>query len=228
MKKICTKCGVEKLLSDFNKHKYSKDGFKSQCRECTRIDNKIYKQNLRKTLTEVTCRNCGITKPISEYYNSSFTMCGECQKKVVKIYNLNNPDKIRNLKKKWKTNNKESHVRSSVLHNRLRKSRDPFYRSIVNLRSRTSRYIKQQGFKKDGSMLKMVGCTPQEFRKYLEGKFLEGMTWDNYGFHGWHIDHIIPISLGKTLEEIKELCHYTNFQPLWADDNKKKSNKILI
>ena len=106
MKKICTKCGVEKLLSDFNKHKYSKDGFKSQCRECTRIDNKIYKQNLRKTLTEVTCRNCGITKPISEYYNSSFTMCGECQKKVVKIYNLNNPDKIRNLKKKWKTNNK--------------------------------------------------------------------------------------------------------------------------
>ena len=72
------------------------------------------------------------------------------------------------------------------------------------------------------------GFSKRKFVNYLEGKFLEGMTWDNYGFHGWHIDHIIPISLGKTLEEIKELCHYTNFQPLWADDNKKKSNKILI
>jgi len=25
-----------------------------------------------------------------------------------------------------------------------------------------------------------------------------------------------------------KLCHYTNLQPLWAEDNIKKSNKILI
>jgi hypothetical protein len=28
-------------------------------------------------------------------------------------------------------------------------------------------------------------------------------------------------------KEIYELCHYTNLQPLWAEDNLKKSNKIL-
>ena len=51
------------------------------------------------------------------------------------------------------------------------------------------------------------------------------MSWDNYG--DWHIDHIIPLSSAKTEEEIYKLAHYTNLQPLWAEDNIKKSNKIL-
>jgi hypothetical protein len=45
--------------------------------------------------------------------------------------------------------------------------------------------------------------------------------------HGkWHIDHIIPISLAKTEDEVYLLCHYTNFQPLWARDNLVKKNKL--
>jgi hypothetical protein len=51
------------------------------------------------------------------------------------------------------------------------------------------------------------------------------MTWDNYG--EWHLDHIKPISLGKTEEEVIQLYHYTNFQPLWAKDNVVKYNKII-
>ena len=53
------------------------------------------------------------------------------------------------------------------------------------------------------------------------------MSWDNYGLHGWHIDHIIPISSAKTEEELYKLFYYTNLQPLWAIDNIKKGNKIL-
>jgi len=154
-------------------------------------------------------------------------MCGECQKKVVKIYNLNNPDKVKNSKKKWKIDNKESHVRSSVRSTNSRRKKDPVFRLIGNFRRRTMIYLKQMNFKKDSSIFKMIGCTPDEFRKYLEGKFLDGMSWDNYGMYGWHVDHIIPISSAKTLEEIKKLSHYTNFQPLWAKDNREKSNKII-
>lgn len=52
------------------------------------------------------------------------------------------------------------------------------------------------------------------------------MTWNNYG--KWHIDHIIPISSAKTEEEVIKLNHYTNLQPLWAKDNLKKGNKIIL
>ena len=77
----------------------------------------------------------------------------------------------------------------------------------------------------------MVGCTPEFLKEYLEKQFYprlitsEVMTWKNHGFYGWHIDHIIPLDRAKTLEDIEKLCHYTNLQPLWMEENIKKSNK---
>jgi hypothetical protein len=47
----------------------------------------------------------------------------------------------------------------------------------------------------------------------------------NYG--EWHVDHIKPISIGKNKKEIEDLNHYTNLKPLWANENLRKSNKII-
>jgi hypothetical protein len=46
--------------------------------------------------------------------------------------------------------------------------------------------------------------------------------------NGWHIDHIKPCSsFDLTKEEEQRKCfHYTNLQPLWATDNRKKADKI--
>ena len=68
----------------------------------------------------------------------------------------------------------------------------------------------------------------QDLKIHLQEKWLPGMSWENYGYYGWHIDHIIPCSkfdLSK-LEEQKKCFHFTNLQPLWAADNIKKSNKV--
>jgi len=56
------------------------------------------------------------------------------------------------------------------------------------------------------------------------------MNWDNYGLYGWHIDHIIPCDAFNLIEEEEQLkCfHYTNLQPLWAEENLRKSNNLLI
>lgn len=97
--------------------------------------------------------------------------------------------------------------------------------SIKNLlRHRLRRFIKgapsQQGFSE------LVGCSYFELRKMIEGKFEEGMTWENWSVNGWHIDHIKPLSsfdLTDT-EQLKEACNYKNLQPLWAKDNLKKSD----
>ena len=52
------------------------------------------------------------------------------------------------------------------------------------------------------------------------------MSWDNYGFYGWHVDHIIPLYYGKTEIEMINLCHYTNLQPMWGKDNFSKGSKL--
>jgi len=55
------------------------------------------------------------------------------------------------------------------------------------------------------------------------------MTWKNHTTDGWHIDHRIPLDSAKSREDFERLgvAHYTNLRPLWAEDNWKKSNKII-
>ena len=50
------------------------------------------------------------------------------------------------------------------------------------------------------------------------------MSWDNHG--EWHLDHIIPMASATNEKEVIKLNHYTNFQPLWAEENLQKSDKI--
>jgi hypothetical protein len=80
---------------------------------------------------------------------------------------------------------------------------------------------------KKSKTFEIIGCTPEFLKEYIEKQFIKGMEWSNHSVYGWHIDHIIPLSSANTEEEIYKLCHYTNLQPLWAENNLKKSNKIL-
>lgn len=91
-------------------------------------------------------------------------------------------------------------------------------------RSALNRFLKD----KKNTSFEIIGCTPQELKIHLENKFLDGMNWLNYGKYGWYIDHIVPLSSAKNEEDLYKLFHYTNLQPLWATDNLKKKNKILI
>ena len=52
------------------------------------------------------------------------------------------------------------------------------------------------------------------------------MTWDNVG--NWEIDHIVPYaSFDLTKKEEQEKCfHWTNLQPLLAQENRIKQAKI--
>jgi hypothetical protein len=71
---------------------------------------------------------------------------------------------------------------------------------------------------------KLLGADFYTVKKHLEIKFTEGMDWNNMGRYGWHIDHIKPLALASCKEEVIELCHYTNLQPLWCKDNLKKNS----
>jgi hypothetical protein len=78
--------------------------------------------------------------------------------------------------------------------------------------------------KKHKSILKYIGCSIEDLRKHLESQFIHGMSWENRGFHGWHIDHIKPLADFDLTDE-KQLyivCNYKNLQPMWKNDNLKK------
>lgn len=104
-----------------------------------------------------------------------------------------------------------------------RRHSDVEYKIRTNIRSRLKDAMRAKVLTRTN---KLLGCTIGEFRVYLEGKFLPGMTWDNYG-KTWHIDHVFPLSKVNLFDEIEllKVTNYTNLQPLWALDNIRKSNK---
>jgi hypothetical protein len=107
-----------------------------------------------------------------------------------------------------------------------RRLSDPHKRLMQNLRNRLSLAVKHQETTKDSTTIKLVGCGKEELIAHLESQFTDGMTWENYGYYGWHIDHIRPCSsFDLTIDGEQEKCfNYTNLQPLWAKDNLTKSD----
>lgn len=94
-------------------------------------------------------------------------------------------------------------------------------KSIVATRVRSS-LLKN----KVNKTLDYLGCDIYTYKLFLENKFEEGMSWDNYG--EWEIDHIIPIKYNNpSLNDIIERLHYTNTQPLWKDKNMSKGNRYV-
>lgn len=80
---------------------------------------------------------------------------------------------------------------------------------------------------RNGSALRLLGCTIPEFRAHIESLWIPGMSWDNYGLNGWEIDHKRACATFDLTdpEQQSECFHYSNTQPLWAKDNRSKGHK---
>jgi hypothetical protein len=89
-----------------------------------------------------------------------------------------------------------------------------------SLRNRIYQAFKFRKTNKDKTTSKLLGCSFKCVKKHIESKFDNQMNWGNYG--KWHIDHIKPLAEAKTKEQLEDLCHYSNLQPLWAKDNLRK------
>ena len=131
------------------------------------------------------------------------------------------------LRRKRKDENVYEYRRKRQEYKKRRLSCDIDYK----LKYRISNEIRQSinGNKKYNHAIDLLGCSIEEAKQHLERQFKYGMSWDNWGVDGWHIDHIIPIaSFDFTKEEDQYRCfHYTNLQPLWADENIMKRDKII-
>lgn len=191
--KVCSKCGIEKQITDFNTRagieKFDKNGnirYRSNCKEC----------------------------------------CYSSEKR--KLHYQKNKEKIA-LRKQKRYYSDEQHRQKSLEYSKNytkeRIKSDDLFKSKQKIRKLIGRYISRHKFKKINKTNEILGCSWEQFKYHIESQFKEGMTWKNHG--EWHFDHIKPVSLANNYEELIELNHYTNFQPLWAEENLKKSNTYI-
>jgi hypothetical protein len=134
-----------------------------------------------------------------------------------------NPEKSREECRKYYNSNKDKFLERR--RNRLKT--DIGFKMRTNLCRRINHSIKK-GFKSK-STLELLGCSIDCLKNHLEAQFKEGMSWDNYGHKGWHIDHIRPCASFDLTdpEQQKECFHYSNLQPLWHQDNFSKSDSWI-
>lgn len=182
-----------------------------------------------------------------------YPLCTNCEKPFWRKYYHDNEDRKNQVKsqvKQWRKDNPEYNRK---IRNEYRKS-NPKMIIKNSIRSRMQsvfNYMFEKYSKEDYYSLykqsQEVGCTFRELKEWIESQFDEGMTWDNHGVgyerdtkgkakrdkngdviktKEWHIDHIKPVASFDLSdpEEVKKINHYTNLQPMWADENIKKGS----
>lgn len=222
--KVCSKCKEEKNVCEFYKRNDAKDGYRSDCKICFnkktleyRLNNEENIKNRKKSYFQKN-KQVHLEKKQNWRKNNP-----EEYKKQTKNY-WEKVKEVQSQKKKvWIENNREKYNSYWT----IRKNTEPEFKLLTNMRSRLCGYLKKHNITKKNKTFDIVGCTPKFLKEHLEKQFTNGMTWELFGQH-IHIDHIIPLSSAKTEEELYKLCHYTNLQPLWAEENLKKSNKIIF
>lgn len=194
----CKQC-INKLSSDWSKRNRER---KNQKR------NEWRKNNKEKYLEQ--CREYR-SKNLEKMREKERELYAKRQPQIRERKNLwyeLNKDKVNQRKRKWRQGKKS----------------DPMFNLAKRLRDRIYSSFKRGKFRKTKT-LDILGCDWDTARQHLESKFLDGMNWENMGL--WHIDHIKPLSSASNEEELRALCHYTNLQPLWAQDNLRKSSKLF-
>lgn len=220
--KKCNKCNIEKPLDEFYKHKGGKLGRRSDCKECKKAYQEANKDKIRaRKKTYYEANKDKALKARKTYYEANKEKIAE-QKKA---YREANKERIAERKKQYYQANKK---RIAEWHRRYKKARrksDPLFKLSCNYRTLLGNTLKRGSYSKKSRTHEILGIDYERYKKYLEATFKKGMSWDNHG--EWHIDHIIPLASAKNEEELLKLLHYSNTQPLWAEDNIKKRDRIL-
>ena len=149
--KKCSKCEVEKELSEFKRY--------SVCIDCNKILNKEYNDSRKEKQKFYYQEN-------KDFFNNK-----------AKEYYQENKDYITIRNKKYQEKNREN--RNNYINNR--KKYDNLFRLSILIRKLIWISINKMGYKKNSKTNNILGCTFDDFKSHIEKQFKEGMTWENHG-----------------------------------------------
>jgi hypothetical protein len=242
--KICNECNLELPISDFYIKNKDRGTYECKCKKCRykssieylkeynsipenrnrikekqrayekkkALEAKIIRDNLKaekQKLIDIEIENKRIDKEQQDLIREEKNRLKEYRK--TDEYRIEQDKRNKDRRKerfKFRFNNDELFALKKRLRNLVRNS------------------FRKKGYHKLESKTKdIIGISFNEFKLYMESKFVDGMNWENRS--AWHIDHIIPLSTAKSAQELIALSHYTNLQPLWAIENLKKGDKLI-
>lgn len=240
---ICNTCNVEMEEEYF--YKYNK----KMCKCCFRIKSSLYYSLNKEKVRKYNDENKEKRKEYNKNYKENYVVDKEKLRKYTIEYKEREgvKERMKEYQKEYKSKYSEIDLeknkkrdkeyaieyrkregvkeRRSLLRKK-RKNENNLYKITSNIRSLVGNAIRRKGYKKSAKTYEIIGCSYEELIIYLESKFDDWMSWDNYGKYngklnyGWDIDHIVPYTSAKTEDEIILLNHYTNLQPLCSKINR--------
>ncbi len=130
-------------------------------------------------------------------------------------------------RREWRSNyRKRPEVRAAENKTRRTRREDPVFKFRTNVSSRLARAMAGEKLTKSKETEEYLGCTWEEFKEWIESQFNPSMTIENYGYKGWHLDHVRPCDSFDLNDDnqIFVAFNWANFQPLWGEENFDKNN----
>lgn len=226
--KICSKCENKKELNQFLLIK-SRNSLKAKCKDCTSKEIKSKRKKYYKKAQEYRSRpeNKKRLKIKQKEYRIRNKEKVRLQKRN---FYLKNRDKNLKYAKNYRENpeNKEKH---KIAHTRWCRKQ---YRNSLNynLHTKISRYINisLKGNKDWKSWTTYVDYSVEDLKNHIIFLFADGMTWESYLNGDIVIDHVIPKDMfeydSPEAPQFKVCWGLNNLQPLWKEDNDKKSDYL--
>lgn len=205
--KFCVIHQIWEPIENFSRNKKLKDGLNNYCKK----GKELYKKMEEKPIIDRKTKELKKEKIIIDKTH----LCPQCKEE--KSYNdFNFNEETLTISTKTKCN-------ECVRQNRIERRSQEQEKIKINLRSRM--YKAMKGRTKSDSTLNLIGCDIDFLWNYLESKFTEEMTRENYGEY-WSIDHIIPCESFDFENEIEQqICfNYRNLQPLKCSENSSKQH----
>lgn len=236
--KICSKCGETKPIELFRK-------CRNECKLCVSKRMSEYYQNHRDEL-KIRMKQYDQTHEgeIKQYKKLLYQSSKGDIKEKRKLYYKTSKDRILDYKRDYYQSHREEKRQYNKQYNSdnrdaLRKKRhqyvlrrlktDPIFALVARHRHRIRCALCSKNIEKSRSSIEFLGCTPLELKLHLEKQFTEGMSWEVFLQGRIHVDHIRPLASFDLTDPAQQSIafHYTNMQPLWAEDNLKKRDNYV-
>jgi hypothetical protein len=218
--KNCQVCQEIKAIDDFPKSKMQNGNYryKNICKKCHCQNEKERRQaNIEKYRTkdkQYYESNKSSIVPKNKEYRDRNKGAIKSQKQQ---YYKDNIEQI----KQYHQDNKQNRNKK----NKIKRRENPYYALKEALKVRIFDVLKSS---KKESTSKLIGCSSEELKRWIETNFNENISWDNYGTE-WHLDHVIPIAFFDLIKEDERyICfNWSNIRPLEKKANISKSDNIV-